>query len=43
MRNETVDKGKKPFKCNVCDSNFSQKGILKGHVNMLNQFRTWEF
>ena len=29
----------KPFKCNVCDASFSQKGILKEHVESVLDLR----
>ena len=29
---ESVHKGKKSFKCNVCDTAFSEKSNLNGHI-----------
>ena len=31
-RIESVHEGKKPFKCNICEANFSRKDGLKTHV-----------
>ena len=27
----SVHEGKKPFKCNICDASFTQKGEIIGH------------
>ena len=44
---QSVHEGKKPFKCDICDANFTQKPNLKQHIesdnegnkpNILNQF-----
>ena len=32
---ESVHKGKKPFKCNICDAAFARKQNLKGHIEFL--------
>ena len=30
-------KKKKPFKCNICDVSFKQKGHLKGHLESVHE------
>ena len=30
-------KKKKPFKCNICDASFTQKGNLNGHVASIHE------
>ena len=32
LKDSQINKGKKPFKCSICDSSFSQKGTLKRHM-----------
>ena len=34
---ESVHEGKKPFKCNICDTAFSQKQKLNGHVKSVHE------
>ena len=34
---ETVHEGKKPFKCNICDSSFIHKGDLNRHMNSVHE------
>ena len=29
---DSVHERKKPFKCNICDTTFTQKGVMKQHV-----------
>ena len=35
----SVHKGKKPFKCNICDANFSDSGNIKRHVFKIHEGR----
>jgi uncharacterized Zn-finger protein len=37
MHIELVHEGKKPFKCNICDANFSTGGNLKGHIESVHK------
>ena len=32
---ESVHEGKKSFKCNVCDTAFSEKSYLNGHIESI--------
>ena len=34
---KSVHEGKKPFKCDICDYNFSQKGDMKRHVESVHE------
>ena len=34
---ESVHEGKKPYRCSICDYNFSQKNNLKAHVESVHE------
>ena len=34
---QSVHEGKKPFKCDICDANFTQKPNLKQHIESDNE------
>ena len=33
----SVHEGKEPFKCNICNSSFTQKGQMNGHVALVHE------
>ena len=33
----SVHEGKEPFKCNICNSSFTQEGQMNGHVALVHE------